>query len=81
MFLRSPSFTSLFLANLSLLSSQNPPTRHVIDSSVPEDPAVKSIVRTYLGVLGAEMEKLIGYTNVPLDGRFEMIRTEETVRK
>jgi len=45
---------------------------------VKEDKEVKETVQTFLKVLGAEMEKDVGYTNVPLDGRFQMIRTSET---
>ncbi|GMI18964.1 hypothetical protein TeGR_g4904 [Tetraparma gracilis] len=52
--------------------------RKVIDSSVPEDPGVKAVVNRYLGVLGAEMEKKIGHSNVELESRFAMIRTQET---
>jgi 5'-nucleotidase len=54
------------------------PKRIVIDSSVAEDPTIKAVVQRYLGVLGAEMEKRIGHSNVDLDARFQMIRTQET---
>ncbi len=52
--------------------------RVIIDSSVPEDKEIKGVVQKFLGVLGAEMEKRVGSTNVPLEGRFQKIRTEET---
>jgi len=54
------------------------PERIVIDSSVPEDDEIKEVVRKFLGVLGSEMDKKIGHSNVPLDCRFQMIRTQET---
>ncbi|GMH75889.1 hypothetical protein TL16_g06902 [Triparma laevis f. inornata] len=52
--------------------------RVVIDESVPEDEEIKEVVSQYLGVLGAEMEKKIGHTNVELEGRFSKVRTQET---
>ncbi|GMH72035.1 hypothetical protein TrST_g2555 [Triparma strigata] len=52
--------------------------RVVIDDSVPEDAEMKEVVGQYLGVLGAEMEKKIGHTNVDLEGRFSKVRTQET---
>ena len=50
----------------------------MIDSSVPEDPSTKAVVQTFLGVLGAEMDKKIGHSNVDLDARFSKVRTQET---
>ncbi|GMH67196.1 hypothetical protein TrRE_jg1432, partial [Triparma retinervis] len=51
--------------------------RIVVDEQ-EENEEAKGIVNQFTKVLGAEMEKDVGYTNVALDGRFEMVRTSET---
>jgi 5'-nucleotidase len=51
--------------------------RIVVDAQ-EENEEAQGIVRQFTKVLGAEMEKDVGYTNVALDGRFQMVRTSET---
>jgi 5'-nucleotidase len=53
-------------------------THFVMDSTVIEDPETKDIVDSFLGLLGSEMEKVIGYSKIALEGRFTKVRTQET---
>ena len=54
------------------------PEHEVIDSHVEEDKETKDCVNSFLSLLGSEMEKVIGFTNVPLEARFQKVRTQET---
>ena len=51
--------------------------REAVIKSIAEDPETKQCVDRFLEILGSEMDKIIGFTNVPLEGRFEKVRTEE----
>lgn len=54
-------------------------TRHIeINSSVTEDPEMKSLSDACLEQLGASMDNVVGETAVDLDARFQSIRTMET---
>jgi 5'-nucleotidase len=53
-------------------------TREAVTKSMNEDAATKACVDEFLDILGSEMEKVIGLSNVPLEGRFVKVRTEET---
>jgi 5'-nucleotidase len=52
--------------------------REAVVKSIAEDPETKECVDEFLNILGSEMDKTIGFTNVPLEGRFVKVRTEET---
>ena len=54
------------------------PEHEVIDSHVEEDKETKEVVDSFLSLLGSEMEKVIGFTNVSLEARFQKVRTQET---
>ena len=54
------------------------PEHEVIDSRVEEDKETKEVVDSFLSLLGSEMEKVIGFTNVSLEARFQKVRTQET---
>ena len=45
---------------------------------ISEDPATVQLVEKLSSSLRSKLEKPIGYTAVPLDGRFTMVRTRET---
>ena len=49
-----------------------------VDSSIPEDEAVKSIVETYTQLMGEKMDTVLGHIDVDLDGRFETVRRKES---
>ena len=49
-----------------------------VDSSIPEDEEVKAIVQKYTDQMGDEMNTVLGRIVVDLDGRFEIIRTQES---
>ncbi|GLC44357.1 hypothetical protein PLESTB_000478100 [Pleodorina starrii] len=49
-----------------------------IDSSIPEDPAMKQIVDENLEKMGKKMAAEIGETLEPLDGRFQTVRNRES---
>jgi 5'-nucleotidase len=53
-------------------------SREAVTRSINEDAATKACVDEFLDLLGSEMEKVIGFSNVPLEGRFVKVRTEET---
>ena len=50
----------------------------MVDSSIVEDAETKSVVDFYGADLHAKMAEGIGVMEVPLDGRFARVRTEET---
>ena len=52
--------------------------RHHISRDIPEDPQIAQLVAVWENSLGAEFQRVVGYTAVPLDGRFTFIRTQET---
>ena len=52
--------------------------REAVTKSIDEDRETKDCVDKFLGELGSKMDKTIAFTNVPLEGRFEKVRTEET---
>ncbi len=52
--------------------------REAVTKSIAEDRETKDCVDEFLSILGSEMDKTIAFTNVPLEGRFEKVRTEET---
>jgi len=49
-----------------------------VDSSIPEDEEVKSIVEKYTQLMGEKMDTVLGHIDVDLDGRFEIVRTRES---
>ena len=49
-----------------------------VDSSIPEDPGLKALVDSYSKMLSAEIGRVIGQTEVFLDGERGNIRTRET---
>lgn len=53
-------------------------TRRDIIRSIPEDPSMLEIVDKLTSSLKYKLEKPIGYTAVPLDGRFSTVRTRES---
>jgi 5'-nucleotidase, C-terminal domain len=53
-------------------------TRRDIVRSVPEDVATVELVNTLTSSLKSKLENPIGYTAVPLDGRFTTVRTRES---
>jgi 5'-nucleotidase, C-terminal domain len=53
-------------------------TRRDIVRSIPEDPATVELVKKLTSSLKSKLEKPIGYTAVPLDGRFTIVRTRES---
>lgn len=50
----------------------------VVDSSIPEDEEVQSIVEEYTKAMGEKMDAVLGHIDVDLDGRFEIVRTQES---
>lgn len=52
--------------------------RRDIVRSIPEDPSTVQLVDKLTSSLKNKLEKPIGYTAVPLDGRFTTIRTQES---
>jgi hypothetical protein len=53
-------------------------TRFDVTSAEPEDADMRDTVAGYAGVLASKLDQVIGLTRVPLDSRFESIRTRET---
>jgi len=53
-------------------------TRRDVIRDTPEDPATVELVERLTSSLKSKLEKPIGYTAVPLDGRFTTVRTKET---
>lgn len=53
-------------------------TRRDIVRSIPEDPASVALVAKLTSSLKAKLEKPVGYTASPLDGRFTTIRQRES---
>ena len=49
-----------------------------VDSSIPEDEEVKSLVDKYAKSMGENMDVVLGHIDVDLDGRFKIIRTQES---
>lgn len=49
-----------------------------ITSAEPEDAGMAGTVGDFVGVLARKLEQVIGVSRVPLDSRFEAIRTRET---
>jgi len=49
-----------------------------VDSSIPEDEEVRSIVEEYRKLMGEEMDCVLGQIDVDLDGRFEVVRRQES---
>ena len=52
--------------------------RRDVVRSLPEDPEAVELVNTLTSSLKEKLEKPIGYTAVPLDGRFTTVRTRES---
>ena len=52
--------------------------RHDIVRAIPEDEATLRVVDKLTSSLKSKLEKPIGYTAVPLDGRFTTVRTRES---
>lgn len=50
----------------------------IIDSNIPANEKVQKIVDNYLEITSAMLEKELGFINIPLDGRYNIIRTQET---
>ena len=71
---------------LSYLEARRKPTkgwdfdivRRDISRSIPEDKATVELVDKLTSSLKTKLEKPIGYTAVPLDGRFTTVRTKES---
>ena len=53
-------------------------TRRDITRTIPEDKATVALVDKLTSSLKTKLEKPIGYTAVPLDGRFTTVRTKES---
>ena len=53
-------------------------TRRDVVRSTPEDPATVGLVTKLTSSLKTKLEKPIGYTVAPLDGRFTTVRTRES---
>lgn len=53
-------------------------TRRDIVRSTPEDPATVELMKKLTSSLKTKLEKTIGYTAAPLDGRFITVRTRES---
>ena len=49
-----------------------------VDSSIPEDEEVLKIVEKYTKMMGEQMETVLGHIDVDLDGRFKIIRSQES---
>jgi len=49
-----------------------------VDSSIPEDAKVQSIVEEYTKLMGEKMDTVLGHIDVDLDGRFETVRRQES---
>jgi len=49
-----------------------------VDSSIPEDKEVTAIVEEYTKLMGEKMDRVLGHIDVDLDGRFSVIRTQES---
>jgi len=49
-----------------------------VNSSIPEDDEVQSIVAEYTTLMGEEMDSVLGDIDVDLDGRFEIVRKQES---
>jgi 5'-nucleotidase len=52
--------------------------RHSITSDVAEDPVTAGHVASFLTSLGEKVKQKVGMTAAPLDGRFHIVRTQET---
>lgn len=52
--------------------------RRDITRAIPEDDATVKLVERLTSNLKSKLEKPIGYTVVPLDGRFTTVRTRES---
>ena len=52
--------------------------KSTVDSSIPEDEEVKAIVQEYEKLVGDKMDEVLGHILVDLDGRFRIIRTQES---
>ena len=53
-------------------------TRRDVIRSIPEDPAAIALVERLTSSLKAKLDKPIGYTVTPLDGRFSTVRQRES---
>lgn len=53
-------------------------TRRDITRPIPEEPTMVKLVNRLTSNLMSKLEKPIGYTAVPLDGRFNTVRTKES---
>lgn len=53
-------------------------TRRDVVRSIPEDPATVALVSRLTSSLRAKLEKPVGYTVIPLDGRFSTVRQRES---
>ncbi|XP_023711596.1 mannosylglucosyl-3-phosphoglycerate phosphatase isoform X2 [Cryptotermes secundus] len=49
-----------------------------VTSAFPEDPILKQLLEKYASVMEGKMDEVLGAFSVPLDGRFQSVRTEET---
>ncbi|PSN51090.1 hypothetical protein C0J52_01534 [Blattella germanica] len=49
-----------------------------VTSSYSEDPTLKQMLEKYSSVMEGKMDEVLGSFSVPLDGRFESVRTGET---
>jgi len=49
-----------------------------VDSIIPEDEEMKGIVEEHTKLMAVEMEIVLGYIDVDLDGRFEIVRRQES---
>lgn len=51
---------------------------HEVRQSIPEDPKMAEIVRSFADVLGRKLQQIVGLCRVPMDARFKALRTHET---
>jgi 5'-nucleotidase len=66
------------LSNYLLSAVQVQHERITVSGSIPSDPATAKLVEDYKVMLGEHMSDVVGFTAVPLDGRFSIVRTQET---
>ena len=76
-------FRELSLIEIGLQNSDNKSCvtkieRYVVDSKVPEDDDMKSVVEYYLNQGDKDLDRVLGNINSDLDGRFTVVRSSES---
>lgn len=52
--------------------------KYIVDSTIEPKPSIQAIVNSYMGDLNEELDVILGYMNIELEGRFKYVRTVET---